>query len=184
MTTIKTRTGPSTVLAAGVLAALAAIAAVWWRYPPPMAAALTVCIAGAAPLAGWDRRTHRIPNPATAALAAAGLAAAGVLLLTGQIPSMWPPLAGLAIYAAVGLLEALPADALGGGDAKLMAVSGLWTGLLGWAALIPTLLVMHVVMLTVLVAGRARNGGRRVVMGPAAVAGMVAGWLLASLVAG
>lgn len=150
--------------------------------PVATAAMLIVCVAGLAVLAAWDIRTHRLPNVATVTLSVAGLAAAGVLLVAGQTASMWPALAGFAGFAALGLVGALPRDSLGGGDAKLLAAVGAWTGMLGWSALLPTLLCTHVVMLAALIVGRARGRGR-VVMGPAIAAGTVVSWVLVGLAA-
>lgn len=150
--------------------------------PVVIAASLIVCVAGLALLAAWDIRTHRLPNLATVTLSAAGLAAAGALLVAGQTPSMWPALAGFAGFGALGLVEALPRDSLGGGDAKLLAAVGAWTGLLGWSALLPTLLCTHLVMLAALAVGRARGRGR-VVMGPAMAVGTVVSWVLVGLAA-
>ena len=171
-------------------AAAAAVALLQVVSSTAVAATLAGCVAALAVLAGWDVRTHRLPNPATAALAATGMATAAALAVAGQIPSMWPALGGLAVFALVGVLEALPADALGGGDAKLLAALGGWTGLLGWGALLPTLLCAHLVMLIPLAASRGRNGrgsggggGGRVVMGPAIAVGAAAGWLVVAVLA-
>lgn len=178
---------PSRLTAAAALGCLgtaaAGVALLRVVSPTVLAAALTGCVAALAALAGWDVRTHRLPNAATAAVAAAGFAVAGGLVLAGQIPSMWPALGGLVGFGLVGFLEALPADALGGGDAKLLAAVGVWTGLLGWGALLPTLLCLHLVMLVTLAVGRGRHGGRRVVMGPAIAVGAVVGWLAVALLA-
>lgn len=148
--------------------------------PVPIAATLIVCVAALTVLAAWDIRTHRLPNAATSALSIAGLAVAVALVVAGQSASMWPALAGFAGFAALGFAEALPRDSLGGGDAKLLAAVGAWTGLLGWSALLPTLLCTHLVMLTALAVGRARGRGR-VVMGPAIAAGTVVSWVLVGL---
>ena len=147
-----------------------------------VAATLILCVAALAALAVWDLRTHRLPNAATAALSVAGLVAAGMLLVTGQIPSIWPAFAGLAGFGVLGFVEALPQDSLGGGDVKLLAAVGAWTGLLGWQGLLPTLLCTHVVMLTVLAVSRARGRGR-VVLGPAIAVGTVVSWVLVGLAA-
>lgn len=150
--------------------------------PVVIAATLIVCVTALTVLAAWDTRTHRLPNIATLALSVAGLAAAGALLAVGQTASMWPALSGFAGFAVLGFVEALPRDSLGGGDAKLLAAVGAWTGLLGWSALLPTLLCTHLVMLTALTVGRARGRGR-VVMGPAIAAGTVVSWMLVGLAA-
>ena len=150
--------------------------------PAVIAATLTACVAALAVLAVWDVRTHRLPNVATLTLSAAGIAATGALLIAGQTPSIWPAMAGFAGFGALGFLEALPQDSLGGGDVKLLAAVGAWTGLLGWSALLPTVLCTHLVMLAALAVGRARTTGR-VVLGPAIAAGTVVSWVLVGLAA-
>lgn len=150
--------------------------------PEVIATTLILCVVVLAVLAVWDVRTHRLPNVATLTLSAAGLAAAGALLVAGQTSSIWPAIAGCAGFGALGFIEALPPESLGGGDVKLLAAVGAWTGLLGWSALLPTVLCTHLVMLTTLAAGRARGRGR-VVMGPAIAAGTVVSWVLVGLVA-
>jgi len=150
--------------------------------PAVVAATLIACVAALAVLAVWDVRTHRLPNVATLTLSAAGIAATGALLIAGQTPSIWPAMAGFAGFGALGFLEALPQDSLGGGDVKLLAAVGAWTGLLGWSALLPTVLCTHLVMLAALAVGRARSPGR-VVLGPALAAGTVVSWVLVGLAA-
>ena len=150
--------------------------------PAVVAATLIACVAALAVLAVWDVRTHRLPNVATLTLSAAGIAATGALLIAGQTPSIWPAMAGFAGFGALGFLEALPQDSLGGGDVKLLAAVGAWTGLLGWSALLPTVLCTHLVMLAALAVGRARIPGR-VVLGPAVAAGTVVSWVLVGLAA-
>lgn len=179
----RTRFPGATVVGMCAVAAAAAASVMLRLFPTGIAAALILATAAAAALAGWDLRTHRLPNRATAGLAAAGLAFAVVLRVAGQIPTVWPAFAGLILFGMVGLLEALPRDALGGGDAKLLAAAGSWSGLLGWGGLLPTLLCMHVVMMLTLAAARLRRGSSRVVMGPAIAAGLVAGWTVVGLLA-
>ncbi len=148
--------------------------------PAVLAATLTACVAALAVLALWDVHTHRLPNVATLTLSAAGIAATGALMIAGQTSSIWPAIAGFVGFGALGFAEALPRDSIGGGDAKLLAAVGAWTGLLGWSALLPTVLCTHMVMLTVLAVGRACGRGR-VVMGPAIAAGTVVSWALVAL---
>ena len=157
-------------------------AALFHILPVAVAATLILCVAALAALAVWDLRTHRLPNTATATLSVAGLVAAGVLLVTGQIPSIWPAFAALAGFGVLGFVEALPRDSLGGGDVKLLAAVGVWTGVLGWQGLLPTLLCTHVAMLTVLAVGRAHKRGR-VALGPAIAVGTAVSWVLVGLAA-
>lgn len=152
-------------------------------YDLPLAWPLSVAAVALGALAAFDVQTHRLPNPATAALAGGGLAAAGILALAGQMDSLWPVLAGGLGYGILAVLEALPRGSIGGGDAKLIAALGIWTGILGWSALLPTLLGIHLVMVAGLLIGRARQGRARVAMGPWIAIGSVGSWALLGLLA-
>jgi len=151
--------------------------------PAPVAVTLTAGGFAALLLGATDIHTHRLPNWATGGLALIGLAAAVVLQLSGQVSSIWPAVAGGAGFAVIGLLEALPAGSIGGGDAKLLGALGVWSGLLEWPGLLPTVLVSHLVMIGVLLVGRARTrNGARMVLGPAVAVGAIAGWILTAAV--
>ena len=84
-----------------------------------------VVVAGASVAAALiDLRTGKIPNPLTAAVAAAGLGLAALGLTSQSI-------AGALAGAAVGFALLLPGYVLGGtgaGDVKLLAALGIWLG--------------------------------------------------------
>ena len=84
-----------------------------------------VVVAGASVAAALiDLRTGKIPNPLTAAVAAAGLGLAALGLTSQSI-------AGALAGAAVGFALLLPGYILGGtgaGDVKLLAALGIWLG--------------------------------------------------------
>ena len=132
-------------------------------------------------LSAGDVRTHRLPNRATVGLAVAAVGTGAGLFWAGQTTRLGPCLAGLVMFAVIGFAEALHPDGIGGGDAKLLAAVGGWSGLLGWGALIPALLATHLVMIATLAVGRFWSSGRRVVMGPAISAGAVLGWFVTGL---
>lgn len=147
-------------------------------------ALLTVGWVAAVVLAVGDLGTHRLPNRGTAGLAIAGVLSAVVYqAVDSSVSSIAPVLAGGAVFAVAGVIEALPADALGGGDAKLFAALGVWTGLLGWSALVWAFFGAHLAMILVLVVTRLRSGAR-VPLGPAIVVGVGAAWILAATVIG
>lgn len=163
------------------LSGLAALALIV-TYDLPVALALAAAAIGIGPLALYDYQFHRLPNPATASAAGVGMAAAGILALTGQVNSLWPVVAGGTGFLAIAILEALPRNSIGGGDAKLIGALGLWTGILGWTALLPTLLGIHLLMVIGLLIGRARQNCR-VAMGPWIAIGAVGSWALLGLLA-
>ena len=165
--------GLSALLAGFVLGPFLRLLAV-----PAALAAVTVVLVV---LSVGDLQTHRLPNRATVGLAVAAIGTAAGLYGAGQAWRLGPCLAGLAMFAVIGFAEALHPEGIGGGDAKLLAAVGGWTGLLGWGALVPVLLATHLVMIAILAVGRFRSSGRRVVMGPAISAGVVLGWLLTGL---
>ena len=142
-------TGSTALLAAFVLGPFLRSGAV--------GAALAVVSVVLAVLAVGDVRTHRLPNRATVGLVlAAGGTAAG-LYSAGQSSRLVPCLAGLGVFTAIGFAQALHPEGMGGGDAKLLAAVGAWSGLLGWGALLPALLATHLVMIATLAVGRFRS---------------------------
>ena len=130
------------------------------------------------PLALLDWRHFWLPDRLTAALAAVGLAAGG--LLSG-VPLLHRLIGGAIGYCALAVLATAyrrlrSREGLGGGDAKLLGAIGLWTG---WAALPPILVAASLIGLGLAV-GRRHGPADAVPLGTllAAAAG---GWAAAML---
>lgn len=176
---VTTRRSPLTVavlvlVAAAVPLVLAALAVPMYRAAPLSLAWL----AGVA-LAAVDLREHRLPNRGTAALGAAGLATAGALQALGVIGGFGTAVAGGVLFLAMGIVEATPRDSIGGGDVKLMAALGVWSGWLGWPAIFSAFVLIHLAMIGVLVVARIRSTGPPA-LGPAIVIAAAASWMLAA----
>lgn len=119
----------------------AAALGLWWRYRgDPVWTALAICAASALlAVAFIDLDTFLIPNELSLGLLAAGLLlaplnpvfAGGAWL--GWGPSFGGALAGLAICWGVAAFGewAFKREAMGGGDIKLLAAVGAWSGWLG-----------------------------------------------------
>lgn len=144
------------VEAAGALAAILCVAA----FGLSAAAALAfVYLLGLITLAGVDFETGYLPDAITLPLVAAGLAAN----LSGRFALFDAALigaaAGYGAFMLVGVLYRRLRDqeGLGGGDAKLLAAIGAWSG---WTALAPVVFVASVLALAGV--GIARLSGRKI----------------------
>ncbi len=93
-----------------------------------------------------DLKTFRLPNPITIALTVAGLAATYVLNSAELVTHMLAAAGSFAFLAAANFIyRAIRGhDGIGGGDAKLLAAAGAWTGPEGALAvlLVSTLLAL------------------------------------------
>lgn len=176
---VTTRRLLPTVAVLVVAAAAVPLALATFGMPMYRAAPLSLAWLAGVALAAVDLREHRLPNRGTAALGAAGLATAGALQACGVIGGFGTALAGGVLFLAVGIVEATPRDSIGGGDVKLMAALGVWSGWLGWPAIFSAFALIHLAMIGVLVAARIRSTGPPA-LGPAIVAAAAASWLLAA----
>lgn len=77
-----------------------------------------------------DVRTYRLPNPLTMGLTGAGLLAAYVLDPSDVVPHVLAAAGSFAFLTGANFLYLTlrGQDGIGGGDAKLLAAAGAWTG--------------------------------------------------------
>lgn len=147
--------------------------------PWPMAAILALVGWWLLPLALVDLRTMRLPDPLTLPLLLAGLAAAGLgVVPIGAVDSALGATTGFAVFAAIGWLwrRRRGIEALGLGDAKLLAAAGAWLGPapLAWVVLIGGALgIVHA-----LFAGHRLDSRVPIPFGPALAAGF---WLVLAI---
>lgn len=129
---------------------LALLAFVWWHDRPPVVVLAWSLALGATlvVLSAIDIACYRLPNLGTIGLTVFGLLATAHLSrgdLTDHIAAVCM---GFAFLAATNALYRLARgrDGIGGGDAKLLAAAGAWTGIAGvvatllWATLIALLM--------------------------------------------
>jgi leader peptidase (prepilin peptidase)/N-methyltransferase len=149
--------------AALVAGALVVAGAVAWRFDGRewLAPAYFLLALVAVPLAAVDAAEHRIPDvivKPTFALALL-LLAAHALHTRQASPLVRAVLAALVVYAAAFALILGAREAMGWGDGKILAVSALWLGYLGWSRVLEGLLLSFVA--AALVAGVLVTRGRR-----------------------
>lgn len=160
-----------------VVAAAVPLLLVAFAVPVYRAAPLSLAWLAGVALAAVDVREHRLPNRGTAALGAAGVATAGLFQAFGVSGGFGTAVAGGVVFLAIGIVEATPRDSIGGGDVKLMAALGVWSGWLGWPAIVSGFVLIHLAMIGVLVVARIRSAGPPA-LGPAIVVAAAATWVL------
>ncbi|MGI8841970.1 MAG: prepilin peptidase [Caulobacteraceae bacterium] len=138
---------------------LAVFAWAWAATPPGSALALSLGL-------GWlllilavvDARIFRLPDRLTLPLLAAGLAATFALPNAPIVDHLAGAVLGYAVLAAIGWIfwRLRGEEALGLGDAKLLAAGGAW---LGWRPL-PSVLILACLLALAWVAVRAAGRGR------------------------
>ncbi len=180
---------PSTLwLVAGGLAAIfAAMAAVAFRRAPvgwDVALTGAVLAAGLLSLSVIDVREQRLPNLLTFGVLGLGLALAAT---AGWAVFAWHAAAALAGFGSFWAVAAIYRTArgkegLGGGDAKLLAAGGAWTGL----EAIPTIVLVGAATALFAVgishmAGHRVDRNRRVPFGPFLALGLWYAWLFGPL---
>jgi leader peptidase (prepilin peptidase)/N-methyltransferase len=164
------------------MAALAAALAARWPDRPVWIAAAALAAGALLAVALIDGETFLIPDELSLGLAAAGALASGVnpCFAGGdwRMALWWSlrgALSGLALGAAIawGGEAALKKEALGGGDVKLLAGVGAWSGATGaFDCLLLGSLIGSVYALRLLAAGRARRSDP-IPFGPFLAAGAV-----------
>lgn len=198
--------GAAAGAAAAPLAALAVRRLRYERKPVPLrgwallaAACITagLCAAAIAPAAAGvvcgialvtaivaaaiDVTEQRLPDLPTALIGVGGLLALAAVTWTTGTGSPIRAAAGGAIFAAWILTGALAVrDGYGLGDIKLAASLGILLAWHSWVTLAAGVLLTQILITALLLAGRAR-GRRRVPLGPAFVAGTIAGLFAAQL---
>jgi leader peptidase (prepilin peptidase) / N-methyltransferase len=150
----------SALLVAGALVVAGTVA---WRFEgrPWLAPAYFLLALVAVPLAAVDAAEHRIPDAIVkpAFLLAVLLLAAHALHTRQAGPLLRALLAALVVYAAALVLIVGTREAMGWGDSKLLAISALWLGYLGWGRVLEGLLLAFVG--AALAAGALVAAGRR-----------------------
>lgn len=136
-------------------------------------------------LAVIDARTHRLPNrivlPSLAVLAV--LVGVEALIAGDPAPALRALLAAGGSFAVFFLIATLAPASLGGGDVKLVALTGGITAWIGWPAFICALAAAFVlagIVTVVLLAGGAVRRGGAVAFGPFLCAGAWIGLLFGS----
>ncbi len=132
-----------------------------------------------------DARTHRLPNrivlPALAVFAL--LVGVEALIAGDPGPALRALVAAAGSFAVFFLIATLVPASLGGGDVKLVALTGGVTAWIGWpafvCALAATFLLAGAVTVVLLAMGAVRRGGA-VAFGPFLCAGAWVGLLLGS----
>lgn len=170
-------------LAGAVIAAVAADAALAWRLgATPALPAYLVFGAAATAVSVTDLAARRVPNRVTGPLYGPGV---GLLAVASAASGQWWPLgrAGIAMAALGGfhlLLGLAVEGGMGMGDVKWAGAVGLFSGWVGWQAVVTsTLLAFAAAAVFVLVRQAVGRGCHRLVpMAPFMVAGALAAILL------
>jgi leader peptidase (prepilin peptidase)/N-methyltransferase len=183
VTTTAVRTGAAGPALAAAVGAVASTAVVLrFGAAPDLPAWLWLVLVGLL-LGVVDLQEHRLPNrvllPGTAV---------AVLLLTGAalVSGRWDDLgrgllAGLACFALLLAMALITPSGLGMGDVKLVALTGLYLGWLGWPSVITGLFLgflVQAVLGLVLLAARRTGLRGELPFGPALLAGALASALL------
>lgn len=154
----------------------AAFAGLWLLRPD--SGAILILFAAFGPLVLTDWRRQLLPDPLTLPLIAVGLLAA---VAEGRAADA--AIGAAAGYGALRLMSLLwmklrAVDALGHGDAKLLAAIGAF---LGWAALPDVVLIAALVGIAAALVRRLQSGTDEVAFGPPLAIGAAASWALGPL---